>query len=254
MTIRCPTTGASIGYSNGSLEMNPFWLGEAKTGRFYEGTSRGTNARDRRSFRRRRRSGCYNSCGRGLTSEASSRLGATRHTSAKPIHMQQQLDIELSYGAQLPIPTRVRLEFESNLSSPFLFIALWFLTEKQGPFDRHIRLVLRGHVQQPSVAAYLARYTFRMTEQRCNNAIEIAFLFRLFPCVLNAVQFRRFATCHHLFRGLSIANDATIDTPPLSYLPGTPSTFIPFGSKKCGTQSHTSVRPIASILSAPQSK
>ena len=84
MTIRCPTTGTSIGHPSGSLEMNPFWLGEAKTGRFYEGTSRGTNARDRRSFRRRRRSGCYNSCGRGLTTEASSRLGAARHTSAKP--------------------------------------------------------------------------------------------------------------------------------------------------------------------------
>ena len=63
-------TRTSTGYSSGSSEMNPFWLGEAKTGHFYEGTSRGTNARDRRSFRRRRRSGCYNSCGRGLTTEA----------------------------------------------------------------------------------------------------------------------------------------------------------------------------------------
>ena len=43
-------------------------LGEAKTGHFDEGTSSRDFARDRRSFRRRRRSGCCISCGRGLTS------------------------------------------------------------------------------------------------------------------------------------------------------------------------------------------
>ena len=71
LPIKCPTTGTGDGYPSGSVELNPFWLGEAKTGHFDEGTSSRDFARDRRSFRRRRRSGCYISCGRGLTTEAS---------------------------------------------------------------------------------------------------------------------------------------------------------------------------------------
>lgn len=60
--------GTGAGYRSGSVELNPFWLGEAKTEHFDEGTSSRDFARDRRSFRRRRRSGCCSSCGRGLTS------------------------------------------------------------------------------------------------------------------------------------------------------------------------------------------
>ena len=41
--IKCPTTGTGDGHPSGSVELNPFWLGEAKTGHFDEGTSRGTS-------------------------------------------------------------------------------------------------------------------------------------------------------------------------------------------------------------------